>query len=102
MTEQRPGGPREPRDPREPREARVGREPERAPGYRGALPPRNDALARPWVLTVIGIFVLMIVLSFAGFPSVLFPSPSASPLPSVQPSSSFTLLPSSSVEASPQ
>ena len=29
--------------------------PDRAPGYRGALPPRNDALARPWVIAVIAI-----------------------------------------------
>ena len=31
---------------------------ERPSGYRGALPERNDALARPWVITVIAIFML--------------------------------------------
>jgi hypothetical protein len=54
-----------------------------APGYRGALPPREDALARPWVLIVLGIFVLMLALSFANVPSTLFPSPTPSPLPSI-------------------
>ena len=29
----------------------------------------NDTLARPWVLTVIGIFVLVLVLSVLGVPS---------------------------------
>jgi hypothetical protein len=48
-------------------------------GYRGALPERNDALARPWVVTVIGIFVLMFVLAFMGFPSSLLPGASGSP-----------------------
>jgi hypothetical protein len=50
-----------------------------APGYRGSLPPRNDRLAAPWVLAVVGIFVLVLVLSFAGVPSKLFPTPSANP-----------------------
>lgn len=75
--------------------------PDRPPGYRGALPPRTDALARPWVVAIIAIFVLMIVLSFADFPSALFPSPSIQPIPSVQPSSSFTLVPSALTGASP-
>ena len=39
------------------------------PGYRGALPSREDRLARPWILLVIGIFVLVIVLSILGIPS---------------------------------
>jgi hypothetical protein len=51
-------------------------------GYRGALPPRNDRLARPWVLIVIGLFVLMLVLSFLGFPSALTPEPTPRPSPS--------------------
>ena len=77
--------------------------PDRAPGYRGALPPRNDALARPWVLAVVGILVLIVVLSLAGLPSRLFESPSASPqpIPSVEPSSSLDLLPSGSVPVLP-
>ena len=51
-------------------------------GYRGALPPRDDRLARPWVLIVIGLFVLMFVLAFLGFPSALTPDPTPLPLPS--------------------
>ncbi len=48
---------------------------ERAPGYRGALPPRGDALARPWVAVVVAAFVLMFVLAFVGVPSRFFPAP---------------------------
>ena len=51
-------------------------------GYRGALPPRDDRLARPWVLIVIGLFVLMFVLAFLGFPSALTPDPTPRPSPS--------------------
>lgn len=50
-------------------------------GYPGALPPRNDGLARPWVLTVIAIFVLMFVLALAGVPSSFLPESSPTPLP---------------------
>ena len=59
-------------------------------GYRGALSPRDDSLARPWVIVVFAIFVLIFALSLAGFPSRLFTEPSAepSPLPSVAPSGS--------------
>ena len=39
-------------------------EPKREPGYRGALPTRDDRLARPWIITVIAIFVGIFVLSF--------------------------------------
>jgi hypothetical protein len=55
--------------------------PERAPsaGYRGSLPPRNDRIAAAWVVTVVGVFVLVLVLSFAGVPSKLFATPSANP-----------------------
>lgn len=79
------------------RSSRAGRE----PGYRGALPPRGDQLARPWVLIVVGLFVLIFVLSFLGLPSRLFPTPSPEPIPSfsLQPSPSFDLIPS--VPASP-
>jgi cytoskeletal protein RodZ len=62
------------------------------PGYRGALPSRKDRLARPWILLVIGIFVLVIVLSVLGIPSRFIPEPTPVPLPS---------LPASSAEASP-
>ena len=61
---------------------------QRPSGYRGALPTRNDTIARPWVLAVVAIFVLMFVLAFLGFPSSLFPEPSGSPNPS------FSLSPS--------
>ena len=54
-----------------------------APGYRGALPPRTDSLARPWVIVVFVIFVLIFALSFANIPSSIFPTPSVTPLPSV-------------------
>jgi hypothetical protein len=68
----------------------------RQPGYRGSLPPRDDALARPWVLIVVAIFILVLVLAFIGFPSKLTPKESLTPSPSTEPSASFTLLPSSS------
>jgi hypothetical protein len=67
---------------------------QRPSGYRGALPTRNDTIARPWVLAVVAIFVLMFVLAFLGFPSSLFPEPSGPPNPS------SSLLPSSSAEPS--
>jgi hypothetical protein len=67
---------------------------QRPSGYRGALPTRNDTIARPWVLAVAAIFVLMFVLAFLGFPSSLFPEPSGAPNPS------SSLLPSSSAAPS--
>ena len=67
---------------------------QRPSGYRGALPTRNDTIARPWVLAVVAIFVLMFVLAFLGFPSSLFPEPSGAPNPS------SSLLPSSSAAPS--
>ena len=67
---------------------------QRPSGYRGALPTRNDTIARPWVLAVVAIFVLMFVLAFLGFPSSLFPDASGSPNPS------FSLSPSTSAEPS--
>ena len=68
-------------------------------GYRGALPPRDDRLARPWVVIVIGLFVLMFVLSFLGFPSALTPDPTPLPLPSAgasAPAASGSAAPSAS------
>jgi hypothetical protein len=56
---------------------------ERPSGYRGALPTRNDALARPWIVLVIVIFVLIFVLAALGFPSKAFPRASAEPQPSL-------------------
>jgi hypothetical protein len=52
---------------------------ERPTGYRGALPPRNDAMAAPWVIAVIVIFLLIFVLAFLGFPSKVIPRASAAP-----------------------
>jgi hypothetical protein len=70
-------------------------DPKREPGYRGALPPREDRLARPWILLVLGIFVLIMVLSVAGIPSRLIPEPTPIPIPSLAP------LPSESPSAEP-
>ncbi len=71
------------------------------PGYRGSLPTRNDRLARPWILTVLGIFVLVLVLSVLGIPSRLFPEPTPIPLPSLPASSSVEPSASVSPSASP-
>jgi hypothetical protein len=68
--------------------------PQRAPGYRGALPPRRDHLARPWLAVVAVLFVLIFVLAFAGLPSRFFPAPSVEPIPSFSASPSFDLAPS--------
>ena len=57
-------------------------EPKRDPGYPGSLPPRDDSLARPWILIVLGIFVLIVVLSLAGIPSRFAPEPTPIPVPS--------------------
>ncbi|HET6379822.1 MAG TPA: hypothetical protein VFH63_02145 [candidate division Zixibacteria bacterium] len=69
------------------------------PGYRGALPPRTDVLARAWVTVVIAAFVLIFVLSFLGLPGRLFPQETIGPLPSV-PAASASAAPSGSAEAS--
>ncbi len=69
------------------------------PGYRGALRSREDRLARPWILLVIGIFVLVIVLSILGIPSRFIPEPTPVPLPSV-PVSTAEASPSASASAS--
>ena len=73
---------------------------QRPSGYRGALPTRNDAIARPWVLAVVAVFVLMFVLAFLGFPSSLFPEPSGSPNPSFSLAPSSSAAPSASGQAS--
>ncbi len=77
-------------------------DPKREPGYRGSLPPREDRLARPWILIVLGIFVLILLLSIAGIPSRFFPEPTPVPLPSLnaEPSASASAEPSGSAEAS--
>jgi len=58
-------------------------EPKRDPGYRGALPTRNDRLARPWLIAVIAIFVAIFVLSFLEIPSRFVPEPTPLPIPSI-------------------
>ena len=73
---------------------------QRPSGYRGALPTRNDTLAKPWVLVVVAIFVLMFVLAFLGFPSSLFPGASGSPNPSSSLLPSTSAAPSASGDAS--
>ena len=70
-------------------------EPKRDPGYRGALPTRNDRLARPWIIAVIAIFVAIFVLSFLEIPSRFVPEPTPLPIPSVP------VAPSSSASGSP-
>ena len=76
-------------------------DPARAPGYRGALPPREDRLARPWILLVIAAFVLILLLSVIGVPSRFVPEPTPVPLPSVPaPSGSFDASASPSASAS--
>lgn len=69
------------------------------PGYRGALPTRQDRLARTWILTVIAIFVLIFVLAVLGIPSRLIPEPTPIPLPST-PVSSGSVEPSASASES--
>jgi hypothetical protein len=77
------------------------RDRDRQPGYRGALPPREDRLARPWILAVFAIFVLVFVLSFLGVPSRFIPEPTPVPLPSVPaPSASSSVSASGSVDVS--
>jgi len=58
------------------------------PGYRGALPPRGERLARVWVVIVILGFVFMFVLAALNVPSALFPEPTPSPIPSLGPAPS--------------
>lgn len=65
-------------------------------GYRGTLPPREDRLARAWVITIGLVFVLIFVLALAGIPSRLFPEPT------VEPSPSLPALPSASASGEPE
>jgi hypothetical protein len=76
-----------------------GQTPRAEPGYRGALPTREDRLARPWILTVAGIFVLVFALSVLGVPSRFFPAPSEIPLSSLPPASG-SVAPSASASES--
>ena len=76
-------------------------DPQKPSGYRGALPERNDTLARPWILGVIGIFVLIFVLSALEVPSRFIPDPTPIPTPSVAPSESPSADPSAEESADP-
>jgi hypothetical protein len=75
------------------------RDPQKPSGYRGALPERNDTLAKPWLLAVVGIVVLIFVLSALEVPSRFIPEATPVPLPSLAPSESASAGPSE--EASP-
>jgi hypothetical protein len=75
-------------------------DPKRESGYRGSLPTRQDRLARPWILLVIGFFVLILVLSVLGIPSRFIPDPTPVPLPSAPASIPVEPSPSSSASAS--
>ena len=69
------------------------------PGYRGALPTRDDRLARPWILIVFAIFVAILILSAFEIPSRFAPEPTPLPVPSIPaPSAS----PSATEEPSPE
>jgi hypothetical protein len=70
------------------------------PGYRGALPTRDDRLARPWVIIVIAIFVAIIVLSAFEIPSRLAPDPTPLPIPSIPATPSSEPIESPSAEPS--
>jgi hypothetical protein len=74
-------------------------DPERSPGYLGALTPREDRLARPWILLGIAAFVLILLLSVLGIPSRFIPEPTPVPLPSV-PAPSLSVEPSASASDS--
>ncbi len=69
-------------------------------GYRGALPPKDDTLARNWVLVVIAIFALILVLAVLGVPSRFTPEPTSTPIPSVTPAASESAEPSTEPSAS--
>jgi hypothetical protein len=69
-----------------------------APGYRGALPPRNDWLARGWVIVVILIFLSLFVLDILNVPTRFLPEPTPVPTPVVTPAPSGSGEPSGSAE----
>ena len=69
-------------------------------GYRGALPPRNDWLARGWVLVVIAIFIGMFVLDALNVPTVLFPEPTPLPVDRSRRRPAAAWIPSASPDAS--
>jgi hypothetical protein len=70
--------------------------PDTTPGYRGALPPRNDWLARGWVVAVIAIFLSLFVLDILNVPTRFLPEPTPLPTPVVSPAPSGSAEPSGS------
>jgi hypothetical protein len=73
---------------------------EGTPGYRGALPPRNDWLARGWVIVVILIFLSLFVLDILNVPTRFLPEATPGPTPVVTPAPSGSAEPSGSGEPS--
>ncbi len=71
------------------------------PGYRGALPTREDRLARPWIIIVIAIFLAIIVLSAFEIPSRFAPDPTPLPIPSLPATPSSAPTESPSLEPEP-
>ena len=67
-------------------------------GYRGALPPRTDWLARGWVVAVIVIFLMLFVLDVLNVPTRLLPEPTPVPTPVVTPAPSGSAEPSGSAQ----
>jgi hypothetical protein len=81
-------------------------DPKREPGYRGALPTRDDRLARPWILIVFVIFVSIFILSALEIPTRFTSEPTPLPVPSFSeppsPSTSESASPQASGSASPE
>ena len=75
-------------------------DPQKPTGYRGALPERDDTLAKPWILGVVAVFVLIFVLAALEVPSRFIPEPTPAPVPSLAPSESASADASGSGEAS--
>jgi hypothetical protein len=89
----------EPEPTREPARTDAARPPRpgTAGGYRGALAPRDDMLAAPWLAIVITIFVMMFVLAFLDVPSRFFAEEVPPP---VTPAPTLDISPEPSPEAS--
>jgi hypothetical protein len=77
-------------------------DPKREPGYRGALPTRDDRLARPWILIVFVIFVSIFILSALQIPTRFAPQPTPLPVPSFSEPPSPSASPEASDSGSPE
>jgi hypothetical protein len=73
-----------------------GNRPTETEGYRGALPPRKDWLARGWVVAVIAIFLSLFVLDILNVPTRFLPEATPLPTPIVSPAPSGSAEPSGS------